>query len=99
MDKKIGTWKGKWLTKVGKVAMSKVALSALPTYQLSCLPLNLKKNKKIEEKLRNFFWNDMEEQKKMTLIKWDNISNPKELGGLGIKKLNWQNEAFGAKLV
>ena len=34
----------------------------------------------------------------MALIKWDKISKPKVLGGLGIKNLNWKNEALGEKL-
>lgn len=83
----MGSWEGKWLRKAGKVTKIKVVLSALPTYQLSCLPLNKKMNKRIEEKIRNFFWNDTEEHKKMTLIKWEKRSKPKELGGLGIKKI------------
>ena len=35
----------------------------------------------------------------MALIKWEKICKPKELGGLGIKNLQWQNEALGAKLI
>ena len=41
----------------------------------------------------------MEEKNKLALIKWENICKPKELGGLGIKNLNWKNEALGTKLV
>ena len=35
----------------------------------------------------------------MALIKWENICKPKDLGGLGIKNLQWQNEALGEKLI
>ena len=35
----------------------------------------------------------------MALIKWENICKPKDLGGLGIKNLQWKNEALGAKLI
>ena len=87
MDKKIGGWKDKWLTKAGKVTKIKAILSALPTYPLSCLPLTKTINKNLEEKLRSFFWNDTYEHNKLALIKWENICKPKELGGLGIKKL------------
>lgn len=55
-------------------------------------------SKKIEAKLRNFFWNGTDNKKKAALIKWENICRPKKIGGLGIKNLMWQNEALGAKL-
>ena len=47
----------------------------------------------------NFLWRDWEEEKKLALIKWNSIFKPKELGGLGIKKLQWKNEALGPKLI
>ena len=95
---RIGGWKDKWLTKARKVTKIGEILSALPTYPLSCLPLSKHINKKFEAKLRNFLQNDFDDSKKLALIKWDNICKPKELGGLGIKNLSWQNEALGAKL-
>ena len=98
LDSKIGGWKDKWLTKVGKTTKIRVVLSALPIYPLSFLPLPKFINKKLEAKFISFLWKDWEEDKKIALIKWDKIIKPKELEGLSIKKLNWQNEALGAKL-
>lgn len=98
LDSKIGGWKDKWLTRAGKIMKIRAVLSALPLYPISCLPLPKSINNKLEGKLRNFLWKNREEEKKISLIKWDKISNPKELEGLGIKKLNWKNEALGAKL-
>ena len=73
-------------------------MSTLPTYSLSYLPLSKHLNKKFEAKLRSFLWNDFDDSKKLALIKWEMVCKPKELGGLGIKKLSWKNEALGAKL-
>ena len=98
MDKKIGGWKDKWLTKLGKIIKIKAVLVAFPTYPLSCLPLSKSLNKKIKAKLRNFFSNDNEEYKNLVLIKWEKLCKPKELGGLGLKNLSWKNEALRAKL-
>lgn len=64
VDKKIENWKGKWLSRVGRTLKIKSVLSAVPTYQMSCLPLTKNVNKKLEEKLRNFFWKGIEEKKK-----------------------------------
>ena len=54
MDKRIGVWKDKWLTKVGKLTKIKVVLSTLPTYPLSCLPLSKSINKKLEANSKKF---------------------------------------------
>ena len=56
-------------------------------------------SKSFESKLRNFLWKDKEDDKKPALIKWDKLCKPQECRGLGIKKLQWQNEDLGAKLV
>lgn len=68
---------------------TKAMLFALPTYPLSCLPLAKHTNKNFEAKFINFLWNNLDDSKKLALIKWDNICRPKGLGGLGIKKLSW----------
>ena len=99
LDTKISNWKGKWLTKAGKKTKISSVLTAIPTYPLSCLPLPKFLHHKLESKLRDFLWNDYEDSKKLALIKWDQISKPKEFGGLGIKNLQLQNEALGAKLI
>ena len=99
LDTRIGCWKDKWLTKAGKSIKIRYILSAIRTYPLSCLPPSKHLLLKFETKLRNFLWNNCEEEKKLALIKWENICKPKDLGGLGIKNLQWQNEALGAKLI
>lgn len=53
---------------------------------------------KIDRINRNFLWGHSTNNKKLHLINWDNISKPKNLGGLGIKKSNLVNAAFMAKL-
>lgn len=99
MDTKIGGWRDRWLTKMGKAIKIKVVLSTLPTYPLSCLHLSNIMNQKIVSKLRNFFWDDIKNQKnKRALIKWEELCKPKELGGLGFKNMLWHNQALGVKL-
>ena len=99
IDNQTESWKGRWLTKAGRMTKIKAVLSAIPIYQLSCSQLPKNINSKLERKLRDFFWNGLEEKKKATLISWCQICKPKEYGGLGIKNLEWQNEALGAKQV
>ena len=53
----------------------------------------------MENKLHDFFWNGLEDKKKVALISQSKICKPKEIGGLGIKNLEWQNETLGSKQV
>ena len=99
MDKRIGSWKDKWLSKAGKTTKISSVLSAIPTFPLACLPFSKYTLSKFEAKLRNFLWKECEDDKKLALVKWDNLCKPKEFGGLVIKNLKWQNEALGAKLI
>lgn len=41
----------------------------------------------------SFIWGDSEEHRKVHLVKWDVITLPKFLGGLGIRRLNVMNNA------
>ena len=87
VDKRIGSWKDKWLTKAGKITKIRSVLSAIPIFPMACLPLSNWVSTKFESKLQNFLWKDKEDDKKVALIKWENLCKPKEFGGLGIKKL------------
>lgn len=99
VDKRIGSWKNKWLSKEGKITKIRPVLSATPIFPMACLPLHHGMAKNFESKLRNFLWKDKESDKKIALIKWENLCKPKECGGLGIKNPQRKNEALGAKLV
>lgn len=99
MDSKLSSLKDRWLTKASKCAKICEVLLAILIYPLSCLPLLKQNLKKFDARMRNFLWNDREKEKKMPLIKWENICKSKALGGLGIKNLQWQNEALEAKLI
>lgn len=99
LDKRIGSWKDKWLSKARKTTKISSILSAIPTFPLSCLPLSKKSLSKFEGKLRNFLWKDCEDDTKLSLVKWDNLCKPKKFGGSGVKNLQWKNEALGVKII
>ena len=99
METGTGGWKDKWLSKADKNTKISSVLSAIPIFPLSCLPLSKNILSKFISKLRNFLCKDCENEKKLALIKWDDLCKPKDHGGLGIKNLQWKNEALGVKLI
>ena len=99
IDNQTESWKDRWLTKVGRATKIKAVLATIPSYQMSCSYLPKYINSKLESKMQNFFWKGLEDKKKVALISWNKICKPKDYGGLGIKNLEWQNKALGAKQV
>ena len=52
---------------------------------------------KIEKMQRNFLWSGAGEGKKDHLVRWEVVSRPKELGGLGFGKISLRNIALLGK--
>ena len=47
--------------------------------------------------IRNFWWRQRGEEKKMTWLSWDKLCEPKVRGGMGFKRLQQFNLALLAK--
>lgn len=51
-------------------------------------------NDNINKKMRNFFWGHEDNNRKFHSIKWEKKCKPKNLGGLGIRNPEHQNNAL-----
>jgi len=93
----LSKWKGKLLFYVGRVCLIKSVISYLPLYFL----LFFKAPKILCNELikiqRKFLWNLGFEERKIALIRWDNLCKPKEEEGLGIRDIENFNIALLTK--
>ncbi|XP_059064981.1 uncharacterized protein LOC131067114 [Cryptomeria japonica] len=89
---------GEAIGKAGQIQMIKSVLSVVPVYYMSCYRLSCKASSALDEMLKNFIWEGSKEEKKILLINWDTAYMLKEEGGAGLRKMNLQNLALGAKL-
>lgn len=71
----------------------------LPSYVLSCFRFSKKLGKEIKNFIANFWWGDLEGRRIMYWIGWNQLSNSKELGGLGFKDIECTNSALLAKQI
>lgn len=95
---KLTAWKLKHLTFAGRVTLSKSVIQALLLYTMmsaSILKACIEETHKLQ---RSFIWEQEEHSKKVHAISWDVVTKPKNLGGLGIRRLDVVNKACIMKL-
>ena len=97
MEKKLLGWKRLYLLKGGRLTLLKSTLSSLPTYYLSLFTILKAVATRLERIQRNFLWGSLVECFKYPLVAWEKVCFPRELGGLGIRKLAPFNQALLGK--
>ena len=97
MEKKLLGWKRLYLSKGGRLTFLKSTLSSLPTYYLSLFTILKAVATRLERIQRNFLWGSLVECFKYPLVAWEKVCFPRELGGLGIRKLAPFNQALLGK--
>jgi hypothetical protein len=86
-------WKVVMLAKVGRLALVKSVLAALPLHQLVVLGVNVRALKQVEKILRGFLWVGRKEAHGGHChVNSRRVCHPLELGGLGIPiSLGWRS--------
>lgn len=97
VDRKLEGWNYSHISKGGRLTLVQSVLSSLPTYYLSIFKPPAHVSKILERKMRNFLWEGMGEKGFSHLIRWDITTLPKELGGLGIGRINTINMSLLTK--
>ena len=83
--KNLTGWKEKLLSEVGKEILIKAVAQAIPTYAMSCFKIPDKLCDEMTSLMRNFWWEQQRDERKMAWISWDKLCTPKAQGGLGFK--------------
>lgn len=96
MAKRLRAWKQNYLSLGGRIALIRSTLSNLHIYYFSIFKARSKVIKSIDKMQRDFL-QELRENKKYHLIKWDVVSKPLGKGGLGLGKLSIRNDALPAK--
>ncbi|PNX77291.1 hypothetical protein L195_g033254 [Trifolium pratense] len=91
-------WKANHLSFAGRVTLAKSVLEIISIYHMmtniipkSCLD-------DIQKLQSRFTWSDSENVRKYHAIRWETITTPKAVGGLGLRCLNVMNKACILKM-
>ncbi|KAF7812763.1 ribonuclease H [Senna tora] len=95
---RIESWKSRLLSKAGKVTLLSSVVSSTVAYYMQCLPFPKQICDQLDKAQRDFFWNSTSSERRMHLINWDHICQPKREGGLGLFKSRNRNISLLAKL-
>ncbi|XP_022556970.2 uncharacterized protein LOC111205438 [Brassica napus] len=85
------------LSRAGKLTLLKAVLTAIPTYTMSCFELPVSLCKRIQSILTRFWWDSSDGTRRMCWVAWDNLTKPKDRGGLGLRDIQLFNQALLAK--
>ncbi|WKA03180.1 hypothetical protein VitviT2T_021306 [Vitis vinifera] len=95
--RKLAMWKKQYLSKGGRLTLIKSTLSNLPIYFMSLFVIPRKVRLRLEKIQKEFLWGDMEERRKIHLVRWEVICKDKRHGGLGLRYLKDFNHALLGK--
>lgn len=92
---KLPSWKESLMNMAGRAVWVKFVLSALPIYVLIAINVPKWFIKAINKIRRGFFWKGRQDVNGgCCLVAWDKVQRPLELGGLGVRNLEFMGWAL-----
>lgn len=97
-SKRMSNWNEKYLSMGGKEVLIKSVAQALPTYVMGIFELPASFHEDYMKWIRNFWWGEDENHRKVHWSSWDNLIQPKQHGGMGFRDTRLFNQALLARL-
>ena len=69
-------------------------MAPVAEYYMQCQSLPVKVCDQIDKITRDFLWGSTKEKRRLHLVRWDTVTLPKELGGLGLHNIKDRNNAL-----
>ena len=85
VKKKLAGWKTNLLSMAGKMVLIQASSSTIPSYVMQSNFLANKILKGIDRVNKNFLWESSDHTRKMYWVNWNEVTKPKESGGLGLQ--------------
>lgn len=91
MESKFEGWKGRLLSRGGRLQLINSVLSSIPVYFMSSFLLPKWVINRLDKIQRRFLWGESDTKKGISLMAWSEICVPKINGGMGVTNLLIRN--------
>lgn len=98
-ERRLNHWKANFLSHAGRLVLIKSVLDSMPIYAMGTILLPKKVVKKLTAISRNFFWGGSHDKRSMAYVAWGKITQPKGMGGLGLRSIEEMNKALVLKVI
>jgi hypothetical protein len=95
--KKACDWVEKYMSSGAKETLIKAILQALPTYAMGIFRFSVGLLEDLSKIVRDFWWGDEHERRRMHWMSWEKVTRPKSHGGMGFRDLKIFNQALLAR--
>ncbi|CAN1792638.1 Putative ribonuclease H protein At1g65750 [Linum perenne] len=97
LERKVSSWKARFLSFGGRIALLKSVLSGLPIYFMSLFKAPATVIRRLENLQCRFLWAGDLQKDKVHWIAWESVKAPRCFGGLGIQDMKILNAALLSK--
>ncbi|KAF5753621.1 putative RNA-directed DNA polymerase [Helianthus annuus] len=92
--RRLSRWKATIMSIAGRLTLISSVLESLPSYYFALYKAPKTVIDKLEAIMRRFLWGGSEDRNKIHWVAWEEVTKPKDEGGLGINKLEDCNNAL-----
>ncbi|GLU18032.1 hypothetical protein SLE2022_343540 [Rubroshorea leprosula] len=97
VEKRLASWKGRFLSMGGRITLINSVLSSLPVFLMSAYLIPKGILLSIDKIRRRFLWGGGAEERKINWVSWGEVCKSKDKGGLGVRDLRKFNLALMGK--
>lgn len=96
---KLSSWQSSYLSQAGRLVLINSVLNSIPLHSMAVSWSSPKYIEKVEQMKKKCLWSNSSQNNGLHLVKWDSVTLPKSLGGLGIHDLSSKSLSLQAKRV
>lgn len=97
--KRLDPWRGKFLTSGGRQILTNTCLSSVPLYYMGFYWLPDGVHKQMDRVRATFLWQGTEDKFRYHMAKWEMVTRPRDLGGLGVINTRLMNDCLLVKWI
>lgn len=97
LGKRCCDWNERFMSQAAKEVNVKSVVQALPAYIMGVFKMSMGFCGRYQKMIRDFWWGDKENHRKVHWMSWENMTRHKKNGGIGFRDMHLFNQALLAR--